>query len=71
VKIDQVIKLIIMAIVLMVAFSILGFIFDLARGLFGIGFKVLLILLVIAVVLRFIQAFKKKKKLYLRAFRAN
>jgi len=49
-----------MAIVLMVALSILGFIFDLARGLFGIGFKVLLILLVVAIVLRFIQAFRKK-----------
>lgn len=59
-KIDQILRLIVIAIVLMVAFSLLGFILKIGSALLSIGFKILMILLVIAIILRFIAALRRR-----------
>ncbi len=59
-KIDQILRLIVIAIVLMVAFSLLGFILKIGAALLSIGFKILMILLIIAIVLRFIELLRRR-----------
>ena len=59
-KIEQLLRLIVIAIVLLVAFSLLGFVLRFGSVLLGIGLKILVLLLIVAVVLRFIEALRKR-----------
>lgn len=59
-RIEQLLRLIVVAIVLMVAFSLLGFVLRFGSVLLGIGLKVLVLLLIVAVILRFIEALRKR-----------
>ncbi len=58
-KIEHILRLIVIAIVLVVAFSLLGWILEFGSMLVGIGLRVLILLLMVAVILRFIQALRK------------
>ncbi|HUF09240.1 MAG TPA: hypothetical protein VMO47_07970 [Rhodothermales bacterium] len=60
-KLDQILRLTVVAIVLMVAFSLLGFLLRIGSVLLGLGVKILVILLLIAVVLRFIDLVRGKQ----------
>jgi hypothetical protein len=60
-KLDQILRLIVVAIVLMVAFSLLGFLLSVGSWLLGLAVKILVILLVVAVVLRFIDLLRGKQ----------
>lgn len=60
-KLDQILRLIVVAIVLMVAFSLLGFLLRIGSVLLGLGVKILVILLLVAVVLRFIDLLRGKQ----------
>ena len=60
-KLDQILRLIVVAIVLMVAFSLLGFLLRIGSVLLGLGVKILIILLLVAVVLRFIDLLRGKQ----------
>ncbi|HEY5564140.1 MAG TPA: hypothetical protein VIL33_01025 [Rhodothermia bacterium] len=60
-KLDQILRLTVVAIVLMVAFSLLGFLLRIGSVLLGLGVKILVILLLVAVVLRFIDLLRGKQ----------
>ena len=60
-KLDQILRLIVVAIVLMVAFSLLGFLLKIGSVLIGLSVKILVILLLVAVVLRFIDLLRGKQ----------
>jgi hypothetical protein len=60
-KLEQILRLIVVAIVLMVAFSLLGFLLRIGSVLLGLGVKILVILLLVAVVLRFIDLLRGKQ----------
>lgn len=60
-KLDQILRLIVVAIVLMVAFSLLGFLLRIGSVLIGLAVKILVILLLVAVVLRFIDLLRGKQ----------
>ena len=60
-KIDQLLRLLVIAIVLMIAFSLLGFVLKFGTVLLKVGVKVLIFLLIIAVVLRFIEVLRNKR----------
>lgn len=59
-RIEHILRLIVIAIVLVVAFSLLGWILEFGSMLVSIGLRVLILLLMVAVILRFIQALRKK-----------
>ena len=58
-RIEHILRLIVIAIVLVVAFSLLGWILEFGSMLVGIGLRVLILLLMVAVILRFIQALRR------------
>ena len=60
-KLEQVLRLIVIAIVLMVAFSLLGFLLRIGSVLLGLSVKILVVLLLVAVVLRFIDLLRGKQ----------
>ena len=60
-KLDQVLRLIVVAIVLMVAFSLLAFLLQIGSFLLSLAVKILVVLLLVAVVLRFIDLLRGKK----------
>lgn len=59
--IQRILQFILVAIVLMVAFSLLVFLLRIGTVLLGLGLKLLLILLVIAAVLRFFELLAQKR----------
>ena len=58
-RIEHILRLIVIAIVLVVAFSLLGWILEFGSMLVGIGLRVLILLLMVAVILRLIQALRR------------
>lgn len=59
--IQRILQFILVAIVLMVAFSLLVFLLRIGTVLLGLGLKLLLILLVIAAILRFFELLAQKR----------
>lgn len=59
--IQRILQFILVAIVLMVAFSLLVFLLRIGSVLLGLGLKVLLLLLVIAAILRFFELLAQKR----------
>jgi hypothetical protein len=59
-KIEQLLRLIVIAIVILVAFSLLGYVLRFGSLLLGIGLKILVLLLIVAVILRFVEALRKR-----------
>lgn len=59
--IQQVLRWIIIAIVLIVAVSLLSVILDIAGALLNIGLKVLLVLFLVAIVLRFFDLVRERR----------
>ena len=59
--IQRMLQFILVAIVLMVAFSLLVFLLRIGSVLLGLGLKLLLILLVIAAILRFFEFLAEKR----------
>lgn len=59
--IQRLLQFILVAIVLMVAFSLLVFLLRIGSVLLGLGLKLLLILLVIAAILRFFEFLAEKR----------
>ncbi len=59
--IQQVLRWIVIAIVLIVAMSLLSVILDIAGALLAFGLKVLLILFLVAVVLRFFDLVRERR----------
>jgi hypothetical protein len=62
--IQRILQFILVAIVLMVAFSLLVLLLRIGTVLLGIGLKLLLLLLVVAAVLRFIELLANKRRRY-------
>jgi hypothetical protein len=61
-KLEQILRLIVVAIVLMVAFSLLGYLLRIGSFLLGISIKVLIVLLLVAVVLRFVDLLRRRRR---------
>lgn len=59
--IQRILQFILVAIVLMVAFSLLVFLLRIGSVLLGLGLKLLLILLIIAAILRFFEFLAEKR----------
>ncbi|MEM1269114.1 MAG: hypothetical protein AAF752_14945 [Bacteroidota bacterium] len=59
--VEHVIRLIVIAIVLLVAFSLLGFILKVGSMLLGLGVRILLVLLVIAIILRIFEVVRSRR----------
>lgn len=59
--IQRILQFILVAIVLMVAFSLLVFLLRIGSVLLGLGLKILLVLLVIAAILRFFELLAQKR----------
>lgn len=60
--IQRILQFILVAIVLMVAFSLLVFLLRIGTVLLGLGLKLLLILLVVAAILRFFEILAQKRR---------
>ena len=60
--IQRILQFILVAIVLMVAFSLLVFLLRIGTVLLGLGLKLLLVLLVLAAILRFFELLAKKRE---------
>jgi hypothetical protein len=61
-NIQRILQLLIVAIVLMAAFSLLGVVVNMAQVLLNMGLKMLLLLLVVFVVLSIVNGFLGRKK---------
>ncbi|CAN5585581.1 hypothetical protein BH23BAC4_BH23BAC4_15980 [soil metagenome] len=61
-NIQRILQIILIAIVLMVAFSLLSFLLKLGGVLLAIGLRLLVLLLVVAVVLRFIEMVGRRRR---------
>lgn len=59
--IQRILQFILVAIVLMVAFSLLVFLLRIGTVLLGLGLKLLLLLLIVAAILRFFELLAKKR----------
>ena len=62
--IQRILQFILVAIVLMVAFSLLVLLLRIGTVLLGFGLKLLLLLLVVAAILRFIELVAQKRRRY-------
>jgi uncharacterized membrane protein len=62
--IQRILQFILVAIVLMVAFSLLVLLLRIGTVLLGIGLKLLLFLLIVAAILRFIELLANKRRRY-------
>jgi len=60
--IQRILQLMLVAIVLLVAFSLLALLFNVLRALLGLVFPVLIVLLLVAVVLRFFEALRTRRR---------
>ncbi|MDX1440050.1 MAG: hypothetical protein R3284_09120 [Rubricoccaceae bacterium] len=60
--IQRLLQLVLIAIVLMVALALLSVLFKIGMALLGIGIKVLILLLIGAVVLRFIELIRENRR---------
>ncbi len=60
--IQRLLQLMLGAIVLLVAFALLAFLFKVGLVLLGLGLRVLVILLVVAAVLRFIELLRQRRR---------
>lgn len=60
-KIEQLLRLLVIAIVLMIAFSVLGFVLKFGTVLLKVGVQILIFLLIVAVVLRFIEVLRNRR----------
>lgn len=60
--IQRILQLVLVAIVLMIAFSLLSMLLQLGVALLEFVFPVLLLLLVVAVVLRFVELLAKRRR---------
>jgi len=58
---QRLLQFIFVAIVLMVAFSLLVFLLQIGQVLLGVGLRLLLILLVVAAILRFFDVLREKR----------
>ncbi len=61
-KLEQILRLIVVAIVLMVAFSLLAFVLKIGAVLLSLAVKILVLLLLVAVVLRFVDLIRGKRE---------
>ncbi len=62
--IQRILQFILVAIVLMVAFSLLVLLLRIGTVLLGMGLKLLLLLLIVAAILRFIELLANKRSRY-------
>ena len=60
-KLEQLMRLIVIAIVLMVAFAVLGVVLKFGTVLLNIGIRVLFLLFVVAVILRLVEYIRSRK----------
>lgn len=60
--IQQILRWIVVAIVLIVAVSLLSLILKVGAALLSVAFRALLILLLVAIVLRFVGVFQQKRR---------
>lgn len=60
--IQRILQLLLVAIVLMVAFTLLSFLFKIGMALLGIGLKLLVLLLIVAAVLRFFELLRERRR---------
>lgn len=60
--IQRILQFVLVAIVLMVAFSLLVFLLRIGQALLAIGLKLLLVLLVVAAILRFFELLANKRR---------
>ncbi len=60
--IQRILQVILVAIVLMVAFSLLVFLLRIGTALLGFGLKILLLLLIVAAILRFFELLAQKRR---------
>ena len=58
--IQRILQLMLVAIVLLVAFSLLAILFKIGMALLGIGLRVLVLLLIVAAVLRFFELLRER-----------
>jgi len=62
--IQRILQLMLVAVVLLVAFALLGMVFNVLGALLKLVFPILIVLLVVAVVLRFFEALQRKRRGY-------
>jgi hypothetical protein len=60
--IQRILQLLLVAIVLMVAFALLSFLFKIGMALLGIGLRLLIVLLIVAAVLRFFELLRERRR---------
>lgn len=60
--IQRLLQILLLAIVVMAAFSLLAFVLKLAGWLLGLAVKVVLVLIVIAAILRFVELIRTKTR---------
>jgi hypothetical protein len=60
--IQRILQLLLVAIVLMVAFTLLSFLFQIGTWLLGIGLRLLVLLLIVAAVLRFFELLRERRR---------
>jgi hypothetical protein len=59
---QQVLRWLVIAIVLIVAFSMMGFVLKIGAVLFGLALRILLLLLIVAIILRFVTVLQTKRR---------
>jgi hypothetical protein len=60
--IQRILQLMLVAVVLLAAFALLAVLFNVLGALLGLAFRVLIILLIVAVVLRFFEALRNRRR---------
>lgn len=60
--IQRLLQILLLAIVMVAAFSLLAFVLKLAGWLLGLAIKVVIVLIVVAAVLRFVELFRAKSR---------
>ncbi len=60
--IQRILQLMLVAVVLLAAFAILALLFNVLGALLGLAFRVLIILLIVAAVLRFFEALRNRRR---------
>lgn len=62
--IQRLLQLLLVAIVLMVAFALLSFLFKIGVVMLAVGLKLLILLVIVAAVLRFIELLRARRRGY-------
>ena len=60
--IQRILQLMLVAVVLLAAFALLALLFNVLGALLGLAFRVLIILLIVAAVLRFFEALRNRRR---------